>query len=286
VSFIFENALATLDAGIYLGVYTLGVAGLAAGAYLRRERSDETLGMRLPPIPDELDPYELAYLAGGEEELARLVVFDMARRGWLSMFDESSMFGEDYYLKRADDHPPTNLLRPIEREVWDLIDGTVLLSNLMGTINLPSHLSSYTSDYQARLSKKRMMLDGAQHSSQSTVALAAMAAVMMPGLYRMLVAMLSMPIAEEWFAFLVWSLLSGLTVWTCAKPKFRTNLGDRYLDALRREFDEMRDHMHIWGEAAAAHTSTLAALFGARAVLTGSAAAELEYARRKARSNP
>ena len=88
-----------------------------------------------------------------------------------------------------------------------------------------------------------------------------MVMVMAPGVYRMLIAMQAR--TEEWLAFLVWALLSGLLVWFCAKPRFRTNLGDRYLDALRREFDAMRDHMHIWGEAAAAHTATLAALFGA-----------------------
>ena len=284
MSIIFENALATLDAGAYLGIYTLGVGAAAASLFMRRQKSDETLGMRVPEIPDELDAYELAYLNGGIRELSRLVVFDLARRGWLEMFEESSMFGDDHYLKRAADHPPVNLLRPIEREVWDLIDGTVLLSNLMGTIDLPAHLEPFASDYHTRLSKKKMMLDDQQRSSEETLAAGAMVAVMAPGVYRMLIAMQAR--TEEWLAFLIWALLSGLVVWFCARPRFRTDLGDRYLDVLRREFDAMRDHMHIWGEAAAAHTSTLAALFGARSVLTGTAAAELEYARRKAQSNP
>ncbi|MEC9440056.1 MAG: TIGR04222 domain-containing membrane protein [Myxococcota bacterium] len=284
MSIIFENALATLDPGAYLGVYTLGVCAVAAGMFVRRQKSDETNGMRLPAIPEELDPHELAYLNGGIEELSRLVVFDLARRGWLEMFEESSMFGDDHYLKRAEDHPPVNLLRPIEKEVWDLIEGTVLMSNLMGTIDLPAHLDTFASDYRARLSKKKMMLTDAQQSSEGTLAAGAMVMVMAPGVYRMLIAMQAR--TEEWLAFLVWALLSGLLVWFCAKPRFRTNLGDRYLDALRREFDAMRDHMHIWGEAAAAHTATLAALFGARSVLRGTAAAELEYARRKAQSNP
>src|SRR3712207_6649261 len=46
--------------------------------------------MALPPllIPSQPDPYEIAYLRGGTNEVTRLAIFDLLQRGYLEMNEE------------------------------------------------------------------------------------------------------------------------------------------------------------------------------------------------------
>jgi uncharacterized protein (TIGR04222 family) len=69
----------------FLAVYgVLCVAVVALGAWFVRSK-DTSLDAGPEPVSNDLDPYEIAYLRGGERELVRYLVFELTRDGWVEV---------------------------------------------------------------------------------------------------------------------------------------------------------------------------------------------------------
>ena len=51
---------------------------------------DRTRGLELPLIPQKLDPYEIAYLRGGQNEVARVAIASLVQRGVLKITEKGS----------------------------------------------------------------------------------------------------------------------------------------------------------------------------------------------------
>jgi len=82
-------AFLDLHGGAFLLSYAL-FAGLTLSiAYLVLKASDRTSVSSLPLVPSDPDPIEIAYLAGGQHNVIRVVLYDMIQRG-LVEFDADS----------------------------------------------------------------------------------------------------------------------------------------------------------------------------------------------------
>ncbi len=55
---------------------------------------DQTLGFDLPVIPAKIDPYQIAYLRGGENETTRVAVASLVQRGLLQMTEYNKVHGK------------------------------------------------------------------------------------------------------------------------------------------------------------------------------------------------
>lgn len=259
--------------GTYLAIYTALGAALAAGTYWRTQRNDPTIGMRPEDFQDEgLDPYAIAYLSGGANEVASLILHDLVRRGWLEFVDEESVFRSDVHVRRAPDHPPVSLLNAIETKVWRQTETPELLSNLMGTRNISGHIQGHIERFSRDLSTRHLMWSGPQRQRRWVEAALGIVAAALPGLYRVGGALAQD--AEEWFTYVIWTLLVTGIVAAVARPSWRTDRGERTLNELRKQYGAMRDHLEVWGDIAASHMVTLGAVFGARTVLAKKREAE------------
>ncbi len=49
---------------------------------------DSSRSRKPPPVAAEPDAFEVAYLRGGEKDVANLIVFDLVRRGYLELDSE------------------------------------------------------------------------------------------------------------------------------------------------------------------------------------------------------
>lgn len=257
-----ENALVAMHAPVFLLLSGVFAAAIALGMHRWRARRDETVGMRLPELPEDPDPYELACLSGGAHAMASLAVHDMARRGWLEVGDESSVFASDEYIKRAPDHPPVSLLRPLELEVWRHTEQATLMSSLMGSVNLPGHLEEFAQLYRERLAQRRLIEERDAMDRARALVILGTSAAALPGLYRAGATWSAG--GEAWGVYLVFGVLCGALVYVCGRPRARTDLGERYLEALRAEYAQMHTNRETWGEAVTAHLQVLAALYGTR----------------------
>lgn len=82
---LLDNPLASMY-GPYFLVFYIGfifILLLVFGSV--RNRIDQTDKLALPPIPPNIDPYEIAFMRGGTNEVARSVIFALMQKGLIEM---------------------------------------------------------------------------------------------------------------------------------------------------------------------------------------------------------
>ena len=87
MDWLFANPVADLSGPAFLLVYALIAIGIVVASRMQIAAAD-TSGKGPPPaVSVERDPYEVAYLRGGGNELLRFTVFDLVRAGILRIGD-------------------------------------------------------------------------------------------------------------------------------------------------------------------------------------------------------
>src|SRR5206468_5129608 len=97
---------------LYAGLIAL----ICVEAFVKNRWADRSRELGAMPIPTKPDPYEIAYLRGRENEVTRLVVFDLIRRGYLHVREAKRSFGRgvETLIERSPDHPEVERLSQTE----------------------------------------------------------------------------------------------------------------------------------------------------------------------------
>jgi uncharacterized protein (TIGR04222 family) len=114
MSWSLSDWIATMPGPNFLMLYGWIVVLTMALCHWALHRPDWTA--ELPPlaIPADPDPYEIAYLRGGVNELSRLLFFSLMERGYLSIVDSKK-----HLIQRTRGHAELAPLIPIERTMLD-----------------------------------------------------------------------------------------------------------------------------------------------------------------------
>src|SRR5688572_33475134 len=104
-----NNPVANMYGPHFLLLYLTVILAVMVGCRWAARRSDSTSGELPPPIPVNPDPYEIAYLRGGPNEVARLVVFDLVRLGYVKLRSNA--------IRRSEVHPDPALLNELQNAV-------------------------------------------------------------------------------------------------------------------------------------------------------------------------
>src|SRR5438067_4383703 len=75
------DAIATMPGPQFLVLYACVIALTLFVCRLLLRRADSTAALPPALVPSEPDPYEIAYLRGGEKELTRLLICELIERG-------------------------------------------------------------------------------------------------------------------------------------------------------------------------------------------------------------
>ena len=75
-----------MEVNSFLIVYALFVVGSVIGLFYFRSSMDKSDGLATPSIPTNPDPFEIAYLRGGINELARTVIFSLREKGLVEIW--------------------------------------------------------------------------------------------------------------------------------------------------------------------------------------------------------
>ena len=82
MDWLLHNPLAEMYGPNFLALYAAVIAGTLGICYARAHE-DDTDALPPPPLPIAPDPYEIAFLRGGENEVVRLAIFRLLQRGSL-----------------------------------------------------------------------------------------------------------------------------------------------------------------------------------------------------------
>jgi len=80
MDFLFDNPLANMDGPSFLVLYSFLIVSTIIGYRVLKKRLDQSAHFAIPPIPHNPDPFEIAYLRGGANEMARAVIFSLAQK--------------------------------------------------------------------------------------------------------------------------------------------------------------------------------------------------------------
>jgi uncharacterized protein (TIGR04222 family) len=83
MDFLLHNPIADVSGPAFLLVYALVAAAVVVASRLQISAADTSGALQLPGVAVDRDPYEVAYLRGGGNELLRFAIFDLTRVGFL-----------------------------------------------------------------------------------------------------------------------------------------------------------------------------------------------------------
>jgi uncharacterized protein (TIGR04222 family) len=89
MDFLTDNPLINLRGPEFLIAFAIISGGCVLCAYWRSRKADPTHAMRPPPIPETVDPFDVAFLRGGYPDLVRLTILDLVGRGYLQADSKS-----------------------------------------------------------------------------------------------------------------------------------------------------------------------------------------------------
>jgi uncharacterized protein (TIGR04222 family) len=119
MNWLLDNPISEMPGPLFLALYAGVILLVMVDAYRRKRRSDQSEALGPEPIPSKPDAVEIAYLRGGENEVTRLVVFDLIRRGYLELEEKTPRIGKkETKIARVPFFPSAEKRSPIEADVF------------------------------------------------------------------------------------------------------------------------------------------------------------------------
>lgn len=278
MDFLLDNPLAIMEGPTFLILYVLLIATLTAMLAIQRSRLVGSPHLKPPAIPPQIDAYEIAYLRGGLNELARTAVFALVRKGLVEVTSDD----RKGRIKRVRDASPSDQLARLETEALHWVRDEREASDVFDTkTGLVKELEPAALVYRYDLEKRNLLAGEDAKRRIRKAALSAAAIIALLGGYKVVTAVL-----VGHFNIIFALLLAGVGVvlaLAVGRVPRMTSLGKAYVERLQLVFEDVKHRPpEVKGsyESGAAHSQSgfvgvdpllvSVGLFGT-AVLAGSA---------------
>jgi uncharacterized protein (TIGR04222 family) len=237
-------------------LYGLAIVGVLVLAKARLRASEPMHGELPDHAPGAVDPYEVAYLRGGPNEVARVVIVSLVERQILELKRPGSgplsgFAGDTKYIgRRASDPRPA--LSPIEATVYEWFAESRSTADVFRA-SLPDLLRPYCLAFEERLQQQRLLRRDGDASRQSVVG----AGVMAMGAIAALPVIT--PAAEPTALVIAMAIAGTIALLLLTVRKRVTVRGRKYLTALRARLPHVPADAPYTLTAAVAGTAALAA---------------------------
>jgi uncharacterized protein (TIGR04222 family) len=149
---LFENPLGRMYGPFFLILYALICLGaILYVRYLLPKRMLRTADEDNPKIPDKPDPYEIAYLWQTENELLSLVIFNLVRRGFLSLKQ-----GKTQTTIRKNEKDATHL-SAMEKDVYMRFEKETSLETFAKDVYCDSHFRTHAESMDKHLKEQGLL---------------------------------------------------------------------------------------------------------------------------------
>lgn len=255
------KTITTMSGPDFLILYGTVVALTLAVCWWTVRRRDPTGSLPVPPVPSEPNPYEISYLRGGANELIRLLVFDLARRGYLLVTGD-----KDQQIKRAPNHPDRHKLSAIQRCAFDWFSTPRTVKEVFEAGGLPLLIEEHSAQYRERLRCEQLLTPGETDKAARAIWLVGVLVLVGLGGYKLMAAM-GQGHSNVWFLIL---MLGGslLVLTTVCQPPRLSERGRTYLQRLQAAFESSKESLQAISGQASQTALLLVGLFGI-SVLSG-----------------
>lgn len=233
-----NNPLGTMYGSHFLGFYAAFILIVAVLARWLVRGGDLTRRLDTPAVPEAPDPYLIAHLRGGKNEVARLALFDLLQRGILRQTSKPSFFGlsqKSYFglVPSADIKGLSPVLRSVAKWVGRERDASRVFSD-----GIAGAVQDYTEAVQRKAERLSLATPPEEIATRTMVTVAACLMVIALGAYKFAAAQMT---GHKNVAFLFLFGILGLAVilWL-ASPQRLTDLGRRTLKSMQTAFDGLK----------------------------------------------
>ncbi len=239
MNFLFDNPLANMPGPMFLVLYGAIILFSAIVFYLYKSKLDWTANQPVPLIPPNPDPFELAYLRGGENELARAVTFSLHQKGFLKITNE----GKKSYIVLTETQPNWTTLSLIERNSLRWFQQTRETKDIFESWGLIEILKSFTINYEQKVTQNNLLMPGDVSKKIRLSSLSVFGLIAFFGGYKLVSALLHGH--KNIIFLLIFTIIAFLIFWILGKSKRLSQKGKNYLESLQNTFEKLRDNPKI-----------------------------------------
>jgi uncharacterized protein (TIGR04222 family) len=240
MNWLTHNLIANMPGPSFLVLFGT-VAGLTALACWSRARQiDSTASLPSPLIPAQPDPYEIAYLRGGENEVIRAAIVSLTHRRYLQVSEvKTGWSSKELRVSHVSTPPELNHLCRIEQEVYAWFRTPRGSAEIFESGSpLLTEVKASCASYDKRLKSEQLLTSDEMKAVGRKICNQGGAVVVGLGGYKLLVALSK---GHSNVQFLIYIsifalvLLEGVCI-----PARLTQRGKEYLDRLQTAFRPAR----------------------------------------------
>jgi uncharacterized protein (TIGR04222 family) len=228
MQFLTDNPIANLHGPAFLGFFFIFIVAMCVWTWYRASSADGTRETPAPPLPEKLDPLEIAYLRGGSEEQVRLIILDLVARGYLVHAEKSSKTGRtESTIEHSPTHPDVAHLDSLARCVYDWIDQPKLAVQFFPGLSDALQKKKVARETAGQLEVLGLIASEEQRTAVRRACVPAQWLIFLLGAYKLVVALSR---GRHNVIFLVLMTIAGIyLVQRFCRPHRLTALGRRYL---------------------------------------------------------
>lgn len=230
-----SNPISDMYGTTFLVFYSGVIITTLITCWLARRSLDWTARMPPPPVPSAPDPHETAYLRGGENEVARSIIFTLIQKNLLRL----KQTGADYIIEPAGERIERRTLSPIERRSLDWFAAPQPTSKIFKADGLAAQLRPFCTAYEQRLRRERFLPTDEMKERARVILYAGALVIAGLGAYKLIIAL-----ARGRFNVLFLVALGALGLFAlfkvCRVPR-QTRRGRVYLERMQTAFERLKN---------------------------------------------
>jgi uncharacterized protein (TIGR04222 family) len=264
MTWLLHNLIADLYGPYFLVFYALVIVSVIVASYASVRAIDRTADLGPPRIPKIIDPYEIAYLRGGENEVARVAIASLVQRGLLKIAKKETWKAKTQTIE-VGRPPESGELGPIEACVLKGARFPATAQSFFQYGGVTSSLMEPCARYEADLAENNLLAPKEMKEAGARVWSLGSAIILGLGGYKLAVALMK---GHGNVAFLcILGVVGVISLgFACLRLPRLSHLGKAYLERLKLACIKLKDQMKpdasladIWdlsGDAGKARTAT------------------------------
>ncbi|NJM54287.1 MAG: TIGR04222 domain-containing membrane protein [Blastocatellia bacterium] len=200
---------------------------------------DWTEKQPIPLIPQSPDPYEIAYLRGGENELARSLIFSLSQKGFLQITGE----GKKSYITLTRNQPNWTTLPPIEKSILSWFQTTREIGEVFENYGLIERLKPFSLEFEQKIKQNNLLIPNDVKTKTRLISLLIFGLIALIGSYKLIA---SINHGRYNIIFLILFIIGSFVVFTIlGKTKRLSERGKKYIAGLQSAFEKLKSNPTI-----------------------------------------
>jgi uncharacterized protein (TIGR04222 family) len=239
MSWVWQNMIAEMYGPYFLGFYGSIIVAVVVACHRALKAADETDALTPPRIPAKLDPYEVAYLRGGENEVARVAIASLVERGLLQIVEKKKMLVKQSFIDRGRAPDPREL-RLVEAKILGWSGFPALPGAVFQPDGIARSIEPECLHYRRVLDENRLVTTPEVREKGYRLWYIGSLAILSLGVYKLIAAIMN---GHRNILFLVIMGAIGFVSVSvvCLKRPRLSKLGKGYLEQLKLAFSGLKD---------------------------------------------